>query len=96
MKVPHVEVLAKHSGPESCGGYGNIAAEALDRGSVGGLLSSEITLIRVLTLLPDGEGHVACKPSERGNNMPFQRHRWPGPDFFAEKGKNGIISLKGR
>jgi hypothetical protein len=26
MKVPHVEVLAKHSGPESCGGYGNIAA----------------------------------------------------------------------
>jgi hypothetical protein len=35
MKVPHVEVLAKHSGPESCGGYGNIAAEALDRGSVG-------------------------------------------------------------
>ncbi len=59
MKVPHVEVLAKHSGPESCGGYGNIAAEALDRGSVGGLLSSEITLIQVPTLLPDGEGHVS-------------------------------------
>ncbi len=34
MKVPHVEVLAKHSGPESCGGYGNIAASGLevDRG----------------------------------------------------------------
>ena len=59
MKVPHVEVLARHSGPESCGGYGNIAAEALSRGSVGGLLSSEITLIQVLTLLPDGEGHVS-------------------------------------
>ena len=58
MKVPHVEVLARHSGPESCGGYGNIAAEALDRGSVGGLLSSEITSIQVPTLLPDGEGHV--------------------------------------
>jgi hypothetical protein len=29
MKVSYVEVLAKHSGPESCGGYGNIAAEAL-------------------------------------------------------------------
>jgi len=58
MKVPHVEVLAKHSGPESCGGYGNIAAEALNRGSVGGLLSSEITAIRVPTLLPDGEGHT--------------------------------------
>jgi hypothetical protein len=59
MKVPHVEVLAKHSGPESCGGYGNIAAEALTRGSVGGLLSSEITAIRVPTLLLDGEGHAS-------------------------------------
>lgn len=35
MKVPHVEVLAKHSGPESCVGYGNMAAEALARGNVG-------------------------------------------------------------
>jgi hypothetical protein len=59
MKVPHVEVLAKHSGPESCGVYGNIVAEALDRGSVGGLLSSEITSIRVPTLLTDGEGHIS-------------------------------------
>lgn len=58
MKVPHVEVLARHSGPESCGGYGNIAAEAFDRGNVGGLLSSEITAIRVPTLLLGGEGHV--------------------------------------
>jgi hypothetical protein len=59
MKVPHVEVLAKHSGPESCGGYGNIAAEALTGESVGGTLSSEITAFRVPTLLPDGEGHVS-------------------------------------
>jgi hypothetical protein len=59
MKVPHVEVLAKHNGPESCGGYGNIAAEALNRGSVGGLLSSEITSIRVPTLWPDGEGNIS-------------------------------------
>jgi len=58
MKVPHVEVLAEHSGPESCGGYGNIAAEALTGENVGGLLSSEITTIRVPTLLPDGEGNI--------------------------------------
>ena len=34
MKVPHVEVLAKHSGPESCGGCGNIPASGctVDRG----------------------------------------------------------------
>jgi len=59
MKVPHVEVLARHGGPESCGGYGNIAAEALNRGSVGGLLSSEITSIQVPTLWLDGEGHAS-------------------------------------
>jgi hypothetical protein len=59
MKVPHAEVLARHSGPESCGGYGDVSAEALNRGSVGGLLSSEITLIQVPTLLPEGEGHVS-------------------------------------
>ena len=59
MKVPHVEVLAKHNGPESCGGYGNIAAEALTGENVGGLLSSEITSIRVPTLWPDGEGNIS-------------------------------------
>ncbi len=58
MKVPHVEVLAKHSGPESCGGYHKISAEALTGENVGGLSSSEITAIRVPTLLPDGEGHI--------------------------------------
>jgi len=36
MKVPHVEVLARHSGPESCGGYGNIAAEAYRPGGACG------------------------------------------------------------
>lgn len=58
MKVPHVEVLAEHSGPESCGGYGNIAAEALTGENVGGLLSSEITAIRVPTLSSEGEGNI--------------------------------------
>jgi len=58
MKVPHVEVLAKRSGPESCGGYGNIAAEALTGENVGGLLSSEITAFRVPTLWPEGEGNI--------------------------------------
>ena len=61
MKVPHVEVLAKHSGLESCGGYGNIAASGcnVDRGKrrhVSRTLSSEITSIRVPTLLLGGEG----------------------------------------
>lgn len=49
MKVPHVEVLAKHSDPESCGGYGTyrLRAVKLTGENVGGLLSSEITAFRV-------------------------------------------------
>jgi len=58
MKVPHVEVLANHSGPESCGGHGNMAAEALTGENVGGLSSSEITAFRVPTLWPEGEGNI--------------------------------------
>jgi hypothetical protein len=58
MKVLYCEDVANHMGPESCGGYGNIAAEALTGESVGGTLSSEITASRVLTLCLDGEGNI--------------------------------------
>lgn len=59
MKVPYVEDLANHSSPESCGGCGNIPAEALTGESVGRLLSSEITTFRVPTPCTEGEGHAA-------------------------------------
>ena len=59
MKVPHDEGVADHIAPESCGGCSNTAAEALTGESVGGQLSSEITIIRVPTLLLGGEGHIA-------------------------------------
>ena len=58
MKVLHCEDLADHTSPESCGGDGNIAAEALTGESVGGTLSSEITVFRVLTLCLNGEGNI--------------------------------------
>ena len=58
MKVPYVEDLANHSSPESCGGCGNVSAEALTGGSVGKPLSSEITFFRVPTLCTEGEGHA--------------------------------------
>ncbi len=58
MKVPYNEDLAIHIGPESCGGSGNTAAEALTGEIAGGLLISENTAIRVPTLLPDREGHI--------------------------------------
>jgi len=52
------EDLANHSSPESCGGYGNVPAEALTGESVGGLLSSEITIFWVPTPCTEGEGHA--------------------------------------
>jgi hypothetical protein len=42
MKVLYYEDLANHIGPESCGGYGNIAAEALTGESVGVLADIEL------------------------------------------------------
>ena len=50
--------LANRTSPESCGGDGNMAAEALTGESVGGTLSSEITAFRVLTLCLNGEGNI--------------------------------------
>ena len=42
MKESHGEGLASHAGPESCGGGGNTAAEALTGVCAGPVLSSEI------------------------------------------------------
>ena len=35
---------------------------------------------------------VGKKPSENREKPHFQRHSLPGPDFWAEKGKNAIFS----
>ena len=75
MRVPHGEDLANHISPESCGGYGNISAEALTGENAGGLLSSEITTFRVPTLWSEGEGNtlhsetreLCMDPAESGN-----------------------------
>jgi hypothetical protein len=58
VKVLYCKDLANHASPESCGGDGNIAAEALTGESVGGTLSSEITVFRVPTLCLYGEGNI--------------------------------------
>jgi hypothetical protein len=44
MKESYREALAMHPGPESCGGIGNGAGEALAGVHAGQLLSSEIIL----------------------------------------------------
>jgi len=58
VKVLYCEDLANHTSPESCGGGGNIAAEALIGESVGGTLSSEITVFWVPTSCLSGEGNI--------------------------------------
>jgi hypothetical protein len=58
VKVLYCEDLANHTSPESCGGDGNMAAEALTGESVGGTLSSEITVFWVPTLCLNGEGNI--------------------------------------
>ena len=58
MKVLHCKDLANHASPESCGGSGNNAAEALTGESVGGTLSSEITDFRVPTSCLGREGSI--------------------------------------
>jgi len=37
-------------------------------------------------------GSVGNKPSETRDKPHFQRHSCPGPDFWAENGKKGILS----
>jgi uncharacterized protein YwlG (UPF0340 family) len=58
MKESYGEGLANHTSLESCGNCSNVMAEALTEGSIGGLLSSEITSSRVPTTWSDGEGNT--------------------------------------
>lgn len=36
---------------------------------------------------------VGKKSSETLDKSHFQRHSWPGPDFWSEKGKKGTFKL---
>jgi hypothetical protein len=65
MKEPHRKGVANRSNPESCAGGGNIAGEALTGAHAGQPSSSEITLIGVPTLSPEGEGHTTDSVSRK-------------------------------
>ena len=60
MKVLYSEDLTNHTDLESCGGSGNILAEALTEENTGGQLSSEITKIWVSTPWNEGEDNICC------------------------------------
>jgi hypothetical protein len=83
MKVPYAEDLANHGSPESCGGCGNVSAEALTGGSVGGLLSSEITTFWVPTLCTEGEGHADSSVNRELLEDPAESEKLSMRGYFA-------------
>jgi len=58
MKESHDEGVATHIDPESCAGVRKGVGEALTGGSVGEVLSREISQFRVPTLLDESEGNT--------------------------------------
>jgi RNA-directed DNA polymerase len=59
MEEPYIEGVAIRGGPESCVGVREDAGEALTRVRVGWLLSREIRVFGVPTLLLQVEGNIA-------------------------------------
>ena len=72
MKASYGEGLVNHTSLESCGNCSNVVAEALTEGSVGGLLSFEITSSRVPTTWSDEEGNTYCSVKCELQNGPAE------------------------
>lgn len=58
MKESHIKGLATHDAPESCAGHREVAREVLTGARTGTVLSREIRLFRVPTLLCEAEGNM--------------------------------------
>lgn len=68
MKESCIEGLATHDDPESCAGAREGEGEALTGARIGRVLSREISLTKVPTLLSEAEGNTTHAASAR--------HRW--------------------
>jgi len=72
MKESHIEGVANHDDPESCGGAREGAVEALTGARTGRVLSREIKESGVPTLLTEAEGNTdggaiaSLRPTLRG------------------------------
>jgi hypothetical protein len=67
MEEPHVEGVATHDDPESCGDSREAAAEALTGARTGTVLSREISHFGEPTLLSEAEGNTDCAANARRN-----------------------------
>ncbi len=65
MKELHVEGVATHDDPESCGGTREDAVEALTGAHAGWVLSRETKNSRAPTLLSEAEGNTLVAESAR-------------------------------
>jgi hypothetical protein len=63
MQEPHSEGVANHADLESCAGDGDIAGEALGRGTGGPAIEPRNPEFRAPTLWTEGEGHIVHRAS---------------------------------
>jgi hypothetical protein len=77
MKVPYVEGVANHDGPESCGAAREGGVEALTGGRTGRVLSREIyALLRKLQVLRDADA-VEVRGRQYRVHQPREVYRDP-------------------
>jgi hypothetical protein len=69
MEEPHIEGLATHDDPESCGGAGNGAVEALTGACAGRVLSREIKRLG-RRRRPERRKATRAAPLSRGVDRP--------------------------
>ena len=74
MQEPHSEGVANHADLESCAGDGDIAGEALDRGTGGPAIEPRNPEFRAPTLWTEGEGHIVGRAIASGGRA--RRGRW--------------------
>lgn len=73
MKESYRKGLASHPGPESCVDIGNGVGEALTGEHAGQVLSCEIKLSGVPTLLSEAEGIITKASTARPSGTPRSR-----------------------
>lgn len=73
MKESYRKDPASHPGPESCAGIGNGVGEALTGVHAGQVLSCEINLLGVPTLLSEAEGKITATARARSTRTPRSR-----------------------
>jgi hypothetical protein len=97
MKESHIEGLANHDDPESCGNSREAVVEALTGALTGKPLSREIKRFRVPTLLSEAEGHIHdAAIARRHGTLRGRRHFARTETFCTRTGRSlGSLAAEG-